>query len=66
MSLAQLKEQASLLEDAEKRELIAFLVMERRAKDEAFRAMIAQKIDDNDPSHWVDGSELQKILDAAE
>jgi hypothetical protein len=66
MSLAQLKEQAALLSDAEKREFIAFLVASRRHEDEAFRAEIARKIDDKDPSHWVDGRELEKFLDAGD
>lgn len=63
MSLAQLKEQLVLLNDAEQRELITFLISRRLDQDEALREEMTRKIDDNDPAHWVDGSELHKLLE---
>ena len=60
MSLAQLKDQAAHLLPAEQRELIAFLVSRQNAQDEEFRKKLARKIDDNDPSHWVELDELRK------
>jgi hypothetical protein len=60
MSLAQLKDQAAHLQPSEQRELIAFLIARRAELDEDFKRALAQKIDDDDPSHWVELDELQK------
>jgi len=60
MSLAQLKDQATHLDLAEQRELIAFLIARQTEQDEEFQRTLAQKIDDTDPSHWVELDELQK------
>ena len=60
MSLAQLKDQAAHLGLVEQRELIAFLISRQTEQDEEFKNSLAQKIDDNDPSHWVELDELKK------
>ena len=60
MSLEQLKDQASHLAADEQRELIAFLVAERVGKDQDFREMLARKVDDNDPGHWVELDQLKQ------
>jgi hypothetical protein len=60
MSLSQLKEQAALLPVAEQRELIAYLISKQTEQDEDFKDTLAQKIDDQDPSHWVELDELKK------
>ena len=60
MSLAQLKDQATLLEIDEQRELIAFLISRQTDKDEDFKRTLARKIDDTDPSHWVELNDLRK------
>ncbi len=60
MSLAQLKDQAAHLPPAEQRELIAFLISQQTEKDEAFKESLARKIDDADPSRWIDLDDLQK------
>jgi hypothetical protein len=60
MSLAQLKDQASHLQTVEQRELIAFLISLQTEKDEDFKRALARKIDDTEPSHWVNLDELQK------
>ena len=60
MSLALLKNQAADLQLDEQRELIAFLIARQTAQDEDFKHTLAHKIDDKDPSHWVDLDELQK------
>jgi len=60
MSLAQLKDQAAHLAPAEQRELIAFLISRQTEQDEDFKQSLARKIDDYDPSHWVDLEDLQK------
>ena len=60
MSLAQLKDQAAYLGLVEQRELIAFLISRQTEQDEEFKNALAQKIDDKDPSHWVELDELKK------
>ena len=60
MSLAQLKDQAAHLGLVEQRELIAFLISRQTEQDEEFKNALAQKIDDKDPSHWVELDELKK------
>lgn len=54
MSLAQLKEEAARLQDGEQRALIAYLVALRMRKDEEFQSLLTQKVDETDPSKWVD------------
>ena len=44
----------------EQRELIAFLIARQTASDEDFQYELAQKIDDTDPTHWVELDELLK------
>ncbi len=60
MSLAQLKSQAADLQPVEQRELIAFLISRQTEQNEDFKRTLAQKIDDTDPSHWVELDDLQK------
>jgi Mn-containing catalase len=60
MSLAQLKDQATHLDVGQQRELIAFLIARQTEHDEDFKRTLAQKIDDTDPSHWVELDDLQK------
>ena len=60
MSLAQLKDQATHLETDEQRELIAFLIARQTGQDEDFKRTLAEKIDDKNPSRWVDLDELRK------
>ena len=60
MSLAQLKDQLAHLAPGEQREVIAFLVSQQTERDEDFKDVLARKIDDKDPAHWVDLDELQK------
>ena len=60
MSLAQIKDQATHLEIGEQRELIAFLVSRQTEQDEDFKRTLTEKIDDNDPAHWVELDDLRK------
>jgi hypothetical protein len=60
MSLTQLKDEAVHLAPAEQRELVAFIIARQTEQDEDFRRDLGRKIDDTDPSHWVDLDELQK------
>ena len=60
MSLTQLKEQAAHLPSPEQQELIAFLVAQQTTLDGGLQRELAQKIDDNNPDHWVELDELLK------
>jgi hypothetical protein len=60
VSLAQLKDEAAHLQLSEQRELIAFLIAQQTARDEDFKRILAEKIDDTDPSHWVELDDLRK------
>jgi hypothetical protein len=60
MSFAQLKDEAAQLPKDQRRELIAFLVAQQTAEDEDLQRTLAEKIDDNDPSHWIELDELKK------
>ena len=60
MSLAQLKDQAAHLQSAEQRELIAFLVSLQTHQNDEFQSELARKIDDQNPTHWVELNDLQK------
>jgi len=60
MSLAQLKDEAAHLPSAEQRELIAFLIARQTAEDEELQRALAEKIDNKDPSRWVDLDDLEK------
>jgi hypothetical protein len=60
MSFAQLKDQAAHLPPVQQRELIAFLISRQTENDEEFKQTLSRKIDDNDPTHWVELDDLQK------
>ena len=48
------------MEIDEQRELIVFLISRQTDKDEDFKRTLARKIDDTDPSHWVELNDLRK------
>ena len=60
MSLKQIKNEAAVLPFAEQRELIAFLISIQTDKDESFKKKLADKIDDTNPSNWVELDDLKK------
>jgi hypothetical protein len=60
MSLEQLKDEAAHLPPGEQRALIAFLVSQQTANDEAFQSTLARKIDETNPSQWVELDELRQ------
>ena len=55
-----LKDQAAHLQPKEQRELIAFLISLQTRQNKAFKSDLARKIDDQNPSHWVELDDLQK------
>jgi hypothetical protein len=55
MSVAAIKEEATRLTREERSELVGYFISLNRTpeENEALRRELAQKIDDNDPSHWM-------------
>ena len=64
MSLTDLQHEAASLSPVERRQFMAFLVSLQTGQDEEFRSRLAAKIDDQNPSHWIDLEDLKAKLDA--
>lgn len=62
MSLEQLKSEADALTAAERREFIAYLVTRGRQQPGGYWDVLAAKIEDRDPAHWVPEEELDRVL----
>ena len=62
MSLQQLKANAADLPDAERRELLAYLVALGRSRDDVYWQKVEAQIGDRDPQHWVRGEDLNRAL----
>ena len=62
MSLDQSKDRVAHLAPDEQRELVAFIVSLQTERDDAFKKRLAEKIDDADPSHWIELTDLKKKL----
>ncbi|MBI2949254.1 MAG: hypothetical protein HYY23_16555 [Verrucomicrobia bacterium] len=60
MSLDQLKDQVTQLAPQEQRELIAYLISLQTGRDDGFKKQLAQKIDDSDPTHWIELDDLRR------
>jgi hypothetical protein len=62
MSIQQLKQAASELSEAERRELIGYLVALGRERSAEYWDRLAAKVADGDPAHWVQGEDLDRVL----
>jgi hypothetical protein len=62
MSIQQLKSEASALSEAERRELIGYLITVGRERPAGYWDSLASKIEDRDPAHWVREEELDRAL----
>lgn len=60
MSFTQLKNAVARLRSKEQRKLIAFLVSLQTAQDQKFKEKLAAKIDDQEPSSWMDLEQVRK------
>ena len=60
MSFDQIKAEAATLTREQRRELIGHLLALGRKDDAAFKRKLAEKIDDNNPNHWVTLDELKR------
>ncbi len=63
MSVDQLVAEAAGLPQEERKALISrLLALGREGRDAEFRRMLAQKIDDQNPAHWVPMEDLARHL----
>jgi len=62
VSVSELKSELDRLSPEERRQISAYLYFQERMQDPDFRADIARKINDQDPSHWVTLEEAEKRL----
>lgn len=60
MTFEQLKEQLSGLREDQQDQVAAYLVHLRNLREPGYREEMARRIDDQDPAHWVDLSELRE------
>jgi spore coat protein CotH len=58
--LTELKHEAAHLPSKDRRELIAFLVALQTQTDEGFKEKLAAKIDDRDPTRWLELNEVKR------
>ena len=63
MSLAELKEQASVLPPDEQAELAAFVAERLRRDDPVYRRELTRLIDDPEPEHWRRWSDVKQEKD---
>ena len=69
MSLAEFKEQILVMSTKERTELQSLLSALDEASDSGHRKAMSRKIDDNDPTNWVDYDDCKaemRRLDSAE
>jgi hypothetical protein len=66
MSMAELMRVVAGLPAEQQKELAAFLLHLRLQRDPEWRAEMARRIDDRDPSHWTSLDDWKKELAANE
>lgn len=57
-----LKSELAGLSSQQRRQVMAFLVGLEDSHDNAYRRKLAKKIDNKNPSHWVEGKNLDAKL----
>jgi hypothetical protein len=63
MSFDALKEQAASLVPDDRRRLVAYLVALEDSQTTAYQARLRDKIDDQNPNHWLGIEQLDALLD---
>jgi hypothetical protein len=63
MSVEEIKESLATLSRKEQDEVIAFLFHLRHADDAEYQTGISQRIEDQEPSHWLSPDEFERELD---
>lgn len=62
MSIDVLKRELAGLAPGDRRQIMAYLVSLQHQAEADYRANMARKIDDQDPTHWVDLDVLDRRL----
>ncbi len=62
MSLAELKSELDRLSPEERKALTAYLVTRDKMLDPEFRKSLGEKVDDQNPDHWVSLEDAEKRL----
>ncbi|WP_309382217.1 hypothetical protein [Cerasicoccus frondis] len=62
MSITQIIDEVDRLEPADRKRLMAHLVLRRLRENEAYRAEITRRIDDKRPGAWVSMEEFEARL----
>jgi len=62
MSIEAIKQELAGLDAEGRQQIIAFLVSINQRENPEYRAKMARKIDDNDPSHWLTLEEFDRRL----
>ncbi len=63
MSLEELKTEVTLRNQQEQAELIGFTLKLRHAHDPAYQQEVADRLNDQSPSHWLTPDEFERRLD---
>ena len=63
MSIAELKAEVDRLSTEDRLQLLNYLRPKILPMDAKTRRLLAEKINDNDPAHWVTLEELEKRLE---
>ena len=66
MSIEAIKQELAGLDAEGRQQIIAFLVSINQRENPEYRAKMARKIDDNDPSRWVTLEEFEKRFSLGE
>jgi hypothetical protein len=66
MSIEVLKQELAGLAQADRSQIMAFLLALQDGQDDAYRATLAGKIDDRNPARWVSIDELDRRILAKE
>jgi hypothetical protein len=66
VSIDAIKQELAGLDAEGRQQIIAFLVSINQRENPEYRAKMARKIDDNDPSHWLTLEEFDQKLSLRE
>jgi hypothetical protein len=66
MSIEAIKQELANMDDASRRQIIAFLFAMDDRRDPEYRAEITRKIDDKNPANWLTLEQFDKRLSLRE
>ncbi len=66
MSVAEIKEKLATLSRREQDEVVGFLFHLRHAEDRDYQSILARRLEDRDPSHWLTPAQFERELNKRE